>query len=197
MRTPLSPTVMISGRFNVSTRVNILRLIAGVLLSTVMASSGFAMVSKPAKKTADGSNLRQIGQASLIYAMDHADQLPRATDVWDYAAFLAKGAGLNSASMWQSKQDPFFEPNGSHAILSASGALNPDFRKTILAIAIPINANLSMSAPPRLPWHGPEASNPMALGQATALTKAKAATSISSEETCRFSDTWGQKAAVS
>ncbi len=49
------------------------------------------------------SNLRQVGQASLIFANDHNDHLPGGDDVetiHDVARLLALRAGLNDASMW-------------------------------------------------------------------------------------------------
>ena len=59
-------------------------------------------------KSQDRSNLRLIGMASLVYAADHNDRHPTATDVWDYARQLAEGGGLNEAGMWTSKVDPAY-----------------------------------------------------------------------------------------
>jgi len=55
---------------------------------------------------ADASNIRQIAQSCLIYAMSHNDRLPEVTDVWDFARQLAESGGLESASLWISRQDP-------------------------------------------------------------------------------------------
>jgi hypothetical protein len=54
------------------------------------------------------SHLRQIGQASHIYAADHDGRLPggeAVETIHDVARLLARGAGLNTASMWISAGD--------------------------------------------------------------------------------------------
>ena len=57
--------------------------------------------------TAEGHmDLQQIGYATLIYASDHQDRFPQATDVWDYARVLAEDAGLDDARVWQCRIDP-------------------------------------------------------------------------------------------
>lgn len=79
----------------------------GVLLllaAFIMPSVG--RVSASARRSVDGSNIRQIGQSVIIYALDNGDTLPLATDVWDYARILANDAGLDVPQMWLSKTDP-------------------------------------------------------------------------------------------
>lgn len=99
----------------------------------------------PASRTAGGSNLRQIGQASLIYAQSHQDRLPEATDIWDYARLLATDAGLDDARLWQAPIDPANKETGSERSLvllpAKSGKpsqLNPDFRKIKPSVAVAI-----------------------------------------------------------
>ena len=70
------------------------------------------------RRTIDASNLRQIGQAALIYAMDHDGRLPETnlgadgipsdgetTTVHRYAVALAREAGLNDISLFISASD--------------------------------------------------------------------------------------------
>lgn len=51
-------------------------------------------------------NLWEIGKATIIYASDHQERFPQASDVWDYARILAEDAGLDDARFWQSHIDP-------------------------------------------------------------------------------------------
>lgn len=79
-----------------------LRFLTLMCLTTAVPSFG----GIAAKRVSDGSNLRQIGQASLIYAQLHNDQLPQADDIWDYAGLLAEAKIIESASLWLSHSDP-------------------------------------------------------------------------------------------
>ncbi|HEY0943709.1 MAG TPA: prepilin-type N-terminal cleavage/methylation domain-containing protein, partial [Opitutaceae bacterium] len=99
------------------TLIELLTVIAiiGILAALIIPTVG--IVQKKARRTTDGSNLRQIGQAALIYAQDNRDRLPGtnlvsstgqnfarpdranptglSTNVHVYAAALAIGGGLN------------------------------------------------------------------------------------------------------
>jgi hypothetical protein len=118
------------------------RIIVATLFLTVISSlSGNGHVS--AQKASDRSNLRQIGQASLIYAQEHQNQFPHATDVWDYARMLAQDAGLDSANLWQSSTDPAAPWNidRSAPVLTAIESakprqLTPAFRELIPCFAV-------------------------------------------------------------
>lgn len=84
-----------------------------------------------ARRSVAGSNLRQIGQASLIYASDHGDKLPAAENLWEYAGELARGGGLNDASIWMSGGDPANDGAWTKlsTVLSAGRrGLEPSFR---------------------------------------------------------------------
>ena len=96
------------------TVIAIIGILAGIIIPTV------GKVQTTAKRAADMSNLRQIGQASLIFAQSSKDLLPGkidtttfsyspaatlATSVKTVAAALAAGAGLESGKMWISKAD--------------------------------------------------------------------------------------------
>ncbi len=115
------------------TLIELLTVIAiiGILAAIIIPTVG--NVQKKAQQTADGSNLRQIGQTALIYAQDNKDRLPgknlvassgtnfarpnsssgnaNTTSVHLWAAALAVGAGLNEAKMWVSRVDESL-PNG-------------------------------------------------------------------------------------
>ncbi|MEN9841702.1 MAG: hypothetical protein RL376_1502, partial [Verrucomicrobiota bacterium] len=58
------------------TLIELLTVIAiiGILAAIIIPTVG--KVQQTARRTADASNLRQIGQASLIYAQTNKDQLP-------------------------------------------------------------------------------------------------------------------------
>lgn len=83
-----------------SVTLGVTLLLAALIIPTV------GRASANARRSVDGSNIRQIGQSVLIYALDNGDTLPLATDVWDYARILANDAGLDVPQMWLSKTDP-------------------------------------------------------------------------------------------
>src|SRR5690606_16231989 len=72
-------------------------------------------VRGPRIRSVDASNIRQIGQASLIYANDHGGTLPpvivvehgieRVATIHDAALLLAFGGGLNDSDSWFSRYD--------------------------------------------------------------------------------------------
>lgn len=86
-----------------------------------------------ASRSVEASNLRQIGQASLIYASDHYNRLPEAVDLPDYARLLALGGGLNDARIWVSQKDGSRLPHDLTTVLitSPEGArvLDPRFSR--------------------------------------------------------------------
>jgi hypothetical protein len=131
-----------------------------LLTLIVLAPSAqvFARVQSTAYKTSDGSSLRQIGQASLIYSVDHQDQLPIATDVWDYARKLAEGAGLDNAYIWTSRIDPAYAGVGSHTPVLVPDTKSPrplssDFKNIKPAVAVVLGKlNISMPATTPIAW---------------------------------------------
>lgn len=53
-----------------------------------------------APRSVDSSNLRQVAQASLIYASDHEGRFPQVDDIHAYARDLAIGGILNDSTIW-------------------------------------------------------------------------------------------------
>lgn len=110
------------------TVIAIIGILAAILIPTV------SKVRDSARRAVDGSNIRQIGQASLIYANDHNDRLPGPNmnvnyagdneepinNIQTYAAALAVGGGLNDASLWVSASD-----NSANILRDPTTVLNP------------------------------------------------------------------------
>jgi hypothetical protein len=114
-----------------------------MLLLVACTVPSFGRVQSIARRTADGSNLRQIGQASLIFAQDNHDQLPDAADVWDYARLLAESAGLEDGAMWRSKIDPASDDDRPYSLRIllpddkvSARRINPDFREIKPSVAV-------------------------------------------------------------
>lgn len=89
-------------------------------------------------RTIDRSNLRQIGQASLIYASEHKDQLPQTDSVVEFAAALARDGGLNDGTIWISNAERSVATNSSvSTVLTADRtAPHPEFARAKLAYAV-------------------------------------------------------------
>lgn len=106
------------------TLIELLTVIAiiGILAAIIIPTVG--KVRETAQRTAARSNLRQVGQAALIYASDNRDAFPgkfistttgasantatagyTATTVDLYAFALAKSGGLNDATIWVNAGD--------------------------------------------------------------------------------------------
>ena len=127
------------------TLIELLTVIAiiGILAAIIIPTVG--SVQKRAKRTANGSNLRQLGQSALIYAQDNKDRLPglnldssttnfarprtgatSGTTVHLYAAALAVSGGVNDANFWVSSIDETLTGPGEIANSSVSTIVNGD-----------------------------------------------------------------------
>lgn len=86
----------------------------------------------------DRGNLRQIGQASLIYAGAHRDHLPQRDNVVDFAVDLARDGGLNDASVWISAMEWSDPRNQTLSTVTAPNgvAAHPAFAQARLAYAV-------------------------------------------------------------
>jgi prepilin-type N-terminal cleavage/methylation domain-containing protein len=99
------------------TLIELLTVIAiiGILAAIIIPTVG--KVRETAKRSVASSNLRQIGQASLIFASDNNDRLPNTTaytvgtatnqgaSLFGVARQLAFGGGLNDATIWFAGDD--------------------------------------------------------------------------------------------
>jgi len=112
------------------TLIELLTVIAiiGILAAIIIPTVG--KVRETAQRSVASSNLRQIGQASLIYASDNKDRLPGTTaaaatnadasstgDLFGVAFHLAYQGGLNDASIWFAGGD---DSSGQSTVLNAS-----------------------------------------------------------------------------
>ena len=131
-------------------------LICGIVLLLPFALRERGPVREAAPRSVAASNLRQIGQANLIYASDHLDQLPRADNIWNYAAELARDGGLNDASTWVAAKDPAntSRANRLSTVLTADRKdLEPSFRELVPSWAVALgelDANMPATMP--LAW---------------------------------------------
>ena len=126
-------------------------LVLGFMLSGI---SAFFALRNTAARSEDSSNLRQIGQASLIFASDNHDRFPVAVDLPDYARQLAIGGGLNDASVWVRSDTEI--PGDGKIVLGDYGAppakrpLKPEFAKLPHIFSVPLNgitANMPATTP--------------------------------------------------
>lgn len=153
------------------TLIELLTVIAiiGILAAIIIPTVG--KVRETARRSVDGSNLRQVGQAALIFASDNRDQLPKmiseaatsfgqqvttgGVETTDgFAAALAVGGGLNDATIWISAGDK----NGTNitgastvlnaarnGYLAAAGG-NPSFNGLSLAYGVTLGLNAGDSS---------------------------------------------------
>jgi prepilin-type N-terminal cleavage/methylation domain-containing protein len=146
------------------TLIELLTVIAiiGILASILIPTVG--RVREAARRTVDASNIRQIGQASLIYANDNNERLPprgsgssqglsgtgntvgnlvantQTPNIYAIAAALARSGGLNDASIWISSSDRHqtVDANNQTTILTglpASRILTPTFASSGVSFA--------------------------------------------------------------
>jgi hypothetical protein len=133
--------------------LRLLAVMAGfAVLAGIVIVPSLGTVREGCRRSLPSANLRQIGQGALIYAADHNDELPFATDVWDYAEKLAR-LGLNDASVWGTGSDPanadeladmitVLTPDGKH--------INSEFRKLKPSWAVAV-VKLTAASPASTP----------------------------------------------
>ena len=151
------------------TLIELLTVIAiiGILAAIIIPTVG--KVQQTARRTADSSNLRQIGQASLIFAQSNKDQLPSnslgaaasfgqnvttggqpATPKL-VAAALAIGGGLESGKLWVSKADDTTSKENENANVAnildqAKTNVDTAFAAANLAFGYVVGLNTNYSA---------------------------------------------------
>ncbi len=150
------------------TLIELLTVIAiiGILASIIIPTVG--KVQQTARRTADASNLRQIGQSSLIFAQSSKDQLPsnslgsgtsfgqnvpsgQQATVKLVAAALALGGGLESGKMWLSKADDTTgkeneNANVSNVLNTTKTDLDTVFATSNLAFGYVVGLNTNYAA---------------------------------------------------
>ncbi|NDC74151.1 prepilin-type N-terminal cleavage/methylation domain-containing protein [bacterium] len=153
------------------TLIELLTVIAiiGILAAIIIPTVG--KVRDTAAKSVAASNLRQIGQAALIYASDNKDQLPKWTvvatgatfgtanatalgeTVDGFAAALSVGGGLNDATIWVVSNDKngttttgastVYTPNGTSKGFTTG---TPQFTDLSLAFGVVLGLTTSDSS---------------------------------------------------
>ncbi len=153
------------------TLIELLTVIAiiGILAAIIIPTVG--KVRDTAAKSVAASNLRQIGQAAMIYASDNKDQLPKWTNIASgatfgtaataatgetvdgFAAALAVGGGLNDATIWVVSNDKvgttttgastIFTPTGTSKAFTTG---TPNFTDLSLAFGVVIGLTTSDSS---------------------------------------------------
>lgn len=127
----------------------VLMLLAAIMVPMVIGVNDRSIARS--QRSVASSNLRQIGQASLILASDNADKIPVATDVWDFARQLAVGGGLNDASIWINPVDPGARDIAVTTVLTMDRkTLEPAFAKLKPSIAV-LLSGLDVSEPATTP----------------------------------------------
>lgn len=155
------------------TLIELLTVIAiiGILAAIIIPTVG--KVRETAQRSVASSNLRQIGQATLIYASDNNESLPQrnlastsgvnftrptgpstttTTTAKVFAAALAKGGGLNDANIWIIPSDSLNTSSGVSTVLNAAGDnLEATFLNTTTVLAFQPVAGLKTGASSTVP----------------------------------------------
>lgn len=151
------------------TVIAIIGILAAILIPTV------GRVRETARRTVDGNNLRQVGQAALIYANDNNQNLPGTTqtaldangsvtsaggqttsglDLRRFAAALAQSGGLNDATMWVASSDSLAAANPQTLTTILDNA-NPRAMTSSFTAATALSfsalSGLTTSLPPHVP----------------------------------------------
>jgi prepilin-type N-terminal cleavage/methylation domain-containing protein len=146
------------------TLIELLTVIAiiGILAAIIIPTVG--KVRETAKRMVAASNLRQIGQASLIFATDNNDNLPQsyhqansqttANDSADTKAItyqLAYGGGLNDAQIWFAGSDETYVTGLSTVLDSNKAGLQAQFSANATSTSYEYMAGLIATDPSTAP----------------------------------------------
>lgn len=130
------------------TLIEVLTVIAIIAILSAILVPTVTQMQATARKTKDLSNMRQIINASQVFASQNGDLMPQpghsvANNALDYvpgattdrsigevAAVLAVGAGLNDLNIWISDSDTkAMKLNGPTPVI-VGGVMNPDIANT-------------------------------------------------------------------
>lgn len=107
-----------------------------VIISGALIIPTVGKVRDSSRRSVAASNLRQIGQACLIYASENQGRLPEAKDIWDFARLLAQRGGLNDGTLWFAGSESAENGIGVSTVLNRDGSgLDPVFARSQPAYA--------------------------------------------------------------
>jgi prepilin-type N-terminal cleavage/methylation domain-containing protein/prepilin-type processing-associated H-X9-DG protein len=140
------------------TVIAIIGILAGILIPTV------GRVREVAQRAADASNLREIGKAAQLYALEHQDRLPdplstSATGAepnshyFTFLRQLAEGGGLDEASLYFSRLDPLYDGTPLGRVLDPSDSSRNTLNAALLSRVPSVNlvGGLRLSDPGTTP----------------------------------------------
>lgn len=135
---------------------NVLAACIAIMFLGAITIPTVGRVRETAHRSVASSNLRQIGQASMIVASDNGDVLPgaMAKDIYDYARIAAKDGGLNDATIWVVSADPASAETAhrlSTVLTKDKQGLDPAFAETRLSWAVALHPELTMKLPATTP----------------------------------------------
>jgi prepilin-type N-terminal cleavage/methylation domain-containing protein len=150
------------------TLIELLTVIAiiGILAAIIIPTVG--KVRETARRSVDSSNLRQVGQAGLIYASDNRDNLPGTQsgfanntyvhtgatgNLKNMAGGLAYSGGLNDGTVWIVGNDSSFASNSAVGTVlnSSRTALDTTFGGGNVSLSFVFHAGLNANDPATTP----------------------------------------------
>jgi prepilin-type N-terminal cleavage/methylation domain-containing protein len=137
------------------TVIAIIGILAAILIPTV------GRVRESARRAVDSSNIRQIVQASLIFANDNNSALPQSNTsfgpgpgtaigstqnvvtVRNIAAALAAQGGLNDAQIWVTQSDSSATQSGLSTVVDSTNAMHTAFSTANLSVGYTLGLTTS------------------------------------------------------